>query len=70
MGSSRVPQYETTRIPTPSSVPGATDVSRGKTEESLMSAALERQRKRRGIQSTYRSGALADSVTGKTKLGE
>ena len=61
-------------IPTPTSIPGATDVSRGTSNdsESVMAKALERQRKRRGISSTYRSTATDNpaGTTGKTRLGD
>lgn len=66
MGSSG--KYEP--IPVPSVVPGATDVSSGLSDDSelVLSKALERQRRRRGIASTMRSGQ-GQSGTGKDKLG-
>ena len=68
MGGSGKAQY----IPTPSPIPGATDVSSGTAADSeiFLSRALERTRKRRGVASTMRSDQGALSSGGKDKLGE
>ena len=68
MGGSGRAQY----IPTPSPLPGATDVSSGTAADSEMflSKALERTRKRRGVASTIRSDQGALSSGGKHKLAE
>ncbi len=72
MGSS-TPSYsnQETYIPTPAAVPGATDASSGKTNESTMSREMAKQRKRRGVGSTMRA-AMADTtmLTGKQRLGD
>lgn len=59
-------------IPTPSPIPGTTDVSSGASTDSEMflSKALERQRRRRGVASTMRSAQGALLTGGKDKLGE
>jgi len=72
MGSS-TPSYsnQETYIPTPAAVPGATDVSSGKTNESTMSREMAKQRKRRGVASTMRA-PVSDlgTTTGKMRLGD
>ena len=72
MGSS-TPSYSSqeTYIPTPAPVPGATDVSSGTTQESTRSREMARQRKKRGVTSTYRA-PMADAglATGKQRLGD
>lgn len=63
-------------IATPSTAPGAIDVSTGATSdgEAVMSQALAQKRRKRGIASTIRSNidttTSAAPTTGKTKLGE
>ena len=72
MGSS-TPNYsaQETYIPTPAPVPGATDVSSGKTQESTMSREMARQRKRRGVGSTFRAPMADIGMTvGKQRLGD
>lgn len=72
MGSSK-PRFSSQDmyVPTPAQVPGATDVSSGKTTESTMSREMTRQRKKRGVASTYRAdmGGI-DAAGGKARLGD
>lgn len=71
MGSSR-PSYSSsdTKIPTPAMVPGATDVSNGTEVETTRSRELTKQRKKRGVASTYRSAMDTTSAAGKARLGD
>lgn len=71
MGGS-APSYnaQDTYIPTPAPVPGATDVSSGTTEETTAARAATKQRKKRGVASTYRSSMSANDAAGKTRLGD
>lgn len=72
MGSS-TPSYsnQETYIPTPAPVPGATDVSSGTTNESTRAREASKQRRKRGVASTYRA-PMSDvgMATGKTRLGD
>lgn len=72
MGSS-TPSYsaQETYIPTPAPVPGATDVSSGKTNESTRSREAAKQRRKKGVESTYRA-PMTDlgTTTGKLRLGD
>ena len=72
MGSS-TPSYsaQETYIPTPAAVPGATDVSSGTTNESTRAREAAKQRKKRGVASTYRA-PMTDigMAAGKQRLGD
>lgn len=72
MGSASVPTTPTKDIKTPSAIPGTTDVSRGTTNESPLSQALAKNRKKRGLSSTMtpNGGVDLSAVGGKTTLGE
>ncbi|MGI6076177.1 MAG: hypothetical protein ACOYD9_07420 [Pyramidobacter sp.] len=71
MGSSR-PRFrnQETYVPTPAAVPGATDVSSGETQESTRAREMIRQRKKRGVASTYRADMGGGMAGGKTRLGD
>lgn len=66
------PDYESK--PVPSIIPGANDVSSGKTAdgESALNKILEARRKKKGVSSTIRSDTSTVSTTneGKKLLGE